>query len=38
MIVDIYKDHYVHCSEETNIRDPRRYEHYWISSCSGDQA
>ena len=23
---------YVHCGEETNIRDPRSYEHYWISS------
>ena len=23
---------YVHCGEETNIRDPRSYEHYWTSS------
>ena len=23
---------YVHCGEETNIRDPRRYGHYWTSS------
>ena len=23
---------YVHCSEETNLRDPRTYEHYWTST------
>ena len=23
---------YVHCDEETNIRDPRSLEHYWTSS------
>ena len=23
---------YMHCGEETNIRDPRSYEHYWTSS------
>ena len=23
---------YVHCGEETNISDPRSYEHYYISS------
>ena len=23
---------YVHCGEETNIRDPRSYKHYWTSS------
>ena len=23
---------YVHCGEETNISDPRSYEHYWTSS------
>ena len=23
---------YMHCGEETNIRDPRSYEHYWASS------
>ena len=22
---------YVHCGEETNIRDPRSYEHYWTN-------
>ena len=22
---------YVHCGEETNIRDPRSYQHYWTS-------
>ena len=23
---------YVHCGEETSIRDPRSYEHYWTSN------
>ena len=23
---------YVHCGEETIIRDPRSYEHYWTNS------
>ena len=23
---------HVHSSEETNVRDPRSYEHYWTSS------
>ena len=23
---------YVHCGEETNIRDLRSYEHYWTGS------
>ena len=23
---------HVHCGEETNVRDPRNYEHYWTAS------
>ena len=23
---------YMHCGEETNIRDPHSYEHYWTIS------
>ena len=32
MNLDIWKSYNVHSGEETNIRDPRSYEHYWTSS------